>query len=367
MSCAGRHKVAGFQRILWYGPALVSRPRTRSAARLAGAGLVLLVLGVSAAAAARPGDALRRDARSLDTRAHSALLDLYALDAQLHAARVRLSMLESQTAQLRREQLQLAQQLSAARHALDVSQHRLGDNLAQLYKQGDVDELAVVLGAESFDDAVTRVDDLNRVADQSRQFVEATTEAQVELTALRATLANRRARVEAVLDDARRTESSLAAARADRVVFIAQLRTHARLEHARISALEAAAQRFVDTSSKLQAAAAPDPSTTAADAGQSAPASAEQSPAASGQAVTVSSTGYSLSGHTATGMPVGWGIAAVDPAMIPLGTRLSIPGYGEAVAADTGGAVRGAMIDLWFPNLAPTPGRGRRTVTSTPH
>src|SRR3954451_8077687 len=208
MSCACRHKVAGFQQILWYGPALVSRPRTRSAARLAGAGLVLLVLGVSAATAARPGDALRRDARSLDTRAHSALLDLYALDSQLHAARARLSTLQARTAQLRREQLELAQQLSIARHTLNVSQQRLTENLALLYNQGDIDELAVVLGAESLADAVTRVDVLNRVAAQSRQFVEATTEAQLELVAMRASLADRRERVEASLADARRTESS---------------------------------------------------------------------------------------------------------------------------------------------------------------
>ena len=31
---------------------------------------------------------------------------------------------------------------------------------------------------------------------------------------------------------------------------------------------------------------------------------------------------------------------------------MTIPGYGEAVAADTGGAVKGAMIDLWFPTVA---------------
>ena len=32
---------------------------------------------------------------------------------------------------------------------------------------------------------------------------------------------------------------------------------------------------------------------------------------------------------------------------------MTIPGYGEAVAADVGSGVRGAMIDLWFPTLAP--------------
>ncbi|HXG41404.1 MAG TPA: G5 domain-containing protein [Dehalococcoidia bacterium] len=53
--------------------------------------------------------------------------------------------------------------------------------------------------------------------------------------------------------------------------------------------------------------------------------------------------------YTATGMRVGYGIVAVDPSVIPLGTRLCVPGYGMAVAADTGGGVRGYMIDLAYP------------------
>ena len=56
---------------------------------------------------------------------------------------------------------------------------------------------------------------------------------------------------------------------------------------------------------------------------------------------------------------------AVDPGLIPLGTKLSIPGYGEGVAADTGGAVRGPTIDLWFPTIAQALAWGRRTVTIT--
>jgi 3D (Asp-Asp-Asp) domain-containing protein len=81
----------------------------------------------------------------------------------------------------------------------------------------------------------------------------------------------------------------------------------------------------------------------------------------------VTSTGYSMPGRTATGLPVGPGIVAVDPAVIPLGTRLSIPGYGEGVAADTGGAVQGLSLELWFPTLAGALAWGRRTVTITLH
>lgn len=55
-------------------------------------------------------------------------------------------------------------------------------------------------------------------------------------------------------------------------------------------------------------------------------------------------------GITATGVPVDRGIVAVDPSVIPLGTRMYIPGYGYGVAADTGGGIRGDMIDLGYPD-----------------
>ncbi len=53
---------------------------------------------------------------------------------------------------------------------------------------------------------------------------------------------------------------------------------------------------------------------------------------------------------TYSGVPVVKGIVAVDPAVIPLGTRLFIPGYGFAVAGDTGGGIHGNMIDLGYPD-----------------
>ena len=84
-----------------------------------------------------------------------------------------------------------------------------------------------------------------------------------------------------------------------------------------------------------------------------------------GKTLTMSITGYSLPGRTATGLPVGWGVVAVDPSVIPLGTHLWIPGYGEAIAADVGSAIIGQRIDLWFPTVAQADFWGRRTVTIT--
>lgn len=68
------------------------------------------------------------------------------------------------------------------------------------------------------------------------------------------------------------------------------------------------------------------------------------------------------SGITAYGIPARYGVVAVDPNVIPLGTRVYIPGYGEAIAADTGGAIRGNKIDLCMEDYDSAMQFGRRDI-----
>ena len=68
-------------------------------------------------------------------------------------------------------------------------------------------------------------------------------------------------------------------------------------------------------------------------------------------------------GIPAMGIPATYGIVAVDPDVIPLGSRVYIPGYGEALAADTGGAIYGNRIDLCMEDYYQAMDFGRRNVT----
>jgi 3D (Asp-Asp-Asp) domain-containing protein len=85
-------------------------------------------------------------------------------------------------------------------------------------------------------------------------------------------------------------------------------------------------------------------------------------------AIEMLATGYTADsaggdGMTAIGRRAGHGIVAVDPRVIPLGTRLYIPGYGLAIAGDTGGAIVGHRIDLGFDSSHDAMLFGRRAVT----
>lgn len=77
----------------------------------------------------------------------------------------------------------------------------------------------------------------------------------------------------------------------------------------------------------------------------------------------VEATAYTYTGNnTATGIKPREGIIAVDPKVIAMGTRVYVEGYGYAVAADTGGAIRGNKIDVFFSTLRQCIDWGRRPV-----
>lgn len=317
-------------------------------ARFTVAAAVLTLVAASAALAA-PGSAGHTPTSStqpLSSRAHQALLSLYTLDSQLEAWRTRVASLEAAAAALKQQRIVLRQELAAAQTSLKTGQHRLALQLRALYERGSVDPVAVMLGAASLTKGLRQLDALSRVADQSRQIVATTTAAQQRLLSSQARLAADERRLARSLAAAHLGEQRLAAAAAARLAYVSSLRSREQLLTTQVRSVEATAQAAQKKSQQLQGAApAPPPSGK--------------------RQLVVSATCYDLPGKTATGMPVGRGVVAVDPSVIPLGSRLYIPGYGNGVAADVGGGIQGNIIDLWYPSYAECAAWGRRTVTIT--
>jgi peptidoglycan DL-endopeptidase CwlO len=340
-----------------------SCPSRPARVALAGLAVVISLLASGGARADDPAsqaDALRANSTGLAAKSHQVLLRLYSLQSRLAQSAQRLEALEKRSAKLEEAQASAKSQLTIARESMTAAHSQLGERLRQLYIEGDVDPLAVLLGAESLDDALAAFDGLNRLAEQDQHIIEELTKARAALRTAITRLAARRAELRATLDQAQAAHASLARAQAQQNAYLDSLRRRQDLNRSQISKLSAQAAASEQRSEVISSGGG-------GGGGGGGGAPPPGPPPQSGSKVTVSSTGYCLRGTTATGIPVGWGVIAVDPSFIPLGTRMFVPGYGEGVAADTGSAVKGAVIDLWFPTCAQALQWGWRTVTITLH
>ena len=320
------------------------------------------VFALLAAAGAQADDPASRAAQlrsantSLAAKSHQVLLQLYSLQSRLAQSQQRIDALEAKRVRLESEEASARFQITVARNNMASARYQLGGRLRQLYIEGDVDPLAVLLGADSLDEALSALDGLNRLAQQDKDIIAQLTRAREALRKGLARLAARKAELADAVGQAKTARGDMLGAQAHQTAYLAGLRRQADLNSSQIDHLSAQASASEQVSEDL---------TSSGGGGSPPPPPAP--PPKGGRQMTVSSTGYCLKGTTATGIPVGWGVIAVDPAVIPLGTRMFVPGYGEGVAADTGSAVRGATIDVWFPTCSQALQWGRKTVTITLH
>ncbi|MFS0638273.1 LysM peptidoglycan-binding domain-containing protein [Mesobacillus foraminis] len=136
--------------------------------------------------------------------------------------------------------------------------------------------------------------------------------------------------------------------------------------------------KVLGTDSQAQAKPAVKPQAEAKPQADAKPQASNPAPAADtasdSKEITVSATAYTAdckgcSGTTATGVDLkanpNQKVIAVDPSVIPLGTKVHVQGYGYATASDTGGAIKGNKIDVFIPNQSDAIEWGRKQVKVT--
>lgn len=250
---------------------------------------------------------------------------------------------------------QLAQAEEDVQHLVDLqdqlkdSQQVLKESLAEAEAQKEV-----------FDEKVTSLQALIR-------------ENESELTALVEKEAAEVARIEAARRAAREAADRAAAEKATEQRAAARAtaeETTGSNESSTSSSSSSSASR--PSTNQTASASASSNSTASSQPSQPAskPAQSESSGnQSSGRSMRVQATGYStrqpnLSTHTATGIDlrVNPRVIAVDPSIIPLGTMVEVEGMGVYIAGDTGGAIRGNIIDIHFETVSQALQWGRRNV-----
>jgi len=289
----------------------------------------------------------------------------------------RLATTERRLAEAEREQDRLAGLLAAAaadqnraERDLTTTRSRLTARVRSMYIRGELSWLDFIAGSSDLRQLVDRTVLLSRVLTSEARLAGEIERAravavEAEASLRRATdaqtgLVNEAHALRGHLDQALTEQDALAARLGER---LASAQADARAAHARMEAINR--QAAEGASAGGDGGGGTPAGDTSRDAGASTLTTIGSAGPRAGRRLTVRATAYALPGTTATGVGVRYGIIAVDPRVIPLGTRLYVPGYGEGIAADTGGAVKGNRIDVWLPSQARAEEWGVKTLTIT--
>lgn len=200
---------------------------------------------------------------------------------------------------------------------------------------------------------------------------------------LKAELADKKSSLEEISQAKEVEQARLAAEKAQKEKAEKEAKEAAEKAEAQ-KAAEAKAQQEQAAASQVQQSSAASSATSETQTQQSAqqssaqeqpaatPAPAPSTPTTSGRTIQMQSTAYSCAEsvntfYTALGIDLRQNpqVVAVDPSVVPLGSMVEVSGYGIAIAGDTGGAIKGNIVDVHFPTVEQCIQWGRRSVTLT--
>uniref|UniRef100_UPI002159133C 3D domain-containing protein n=1 Tax=Candidatus Hakubella thermalkaliphila TaxID=2754717 RepID=UPI002159133C len=251
-----------------------------------------------------------------------------------------LADLNEQLGQAQAEYDKASQDAAEIKKKLEEESRLLNKRAVEMYKDQDVVLLLHLISSVDLTDLLNRANYIRILVDENAQLVEDYKELKEKYESAYKDVEEKRDQIAILRDEVQRKQERLSQeyeAKKDLVVTIKRQKKE----------LLSKAQQIMDKIKEIQPVGI----------------------TLSGKEFTMVATAYFAGGGglngtgiTATGLRAAYGIVAVDPRVIPLGTKLYIPGYGQALAADTGGWIKGNRIDLCFNSLEEAIQWGRREV-----
>ena len=302
---------------------------------------------------------LQAQSHTIDASYQQAVTDLVAVDSQVTRYSNEISDSSQRMAEIKASIGGEQKRLDECQAQLNNRQDALEKRLKGTYKSNEVGYLDVVMGAGDFSDFLDRVDMIQYIADEDRQLISSFQDAKNGVERQIASLSDKQSELAGTIDELNSAQASLVSAKSQRQATVDSLKSQKLANEGQLAQAQAEAATIETRMNQIQQqalASAPADGDSGYDA--------SPPPAGGGASYTMEATAYCLGGTTATGMRVGRGVIAVDPRVIPLGSRVHVSGYGDAIAADTGGAISGNRIDVWLP-CGEAYAWGVRTVTVT--
>ncbi len=309
---------------------------------------------------------LENQSQQLDQNYRQALTDLVSVDSKVNHYSSEIGSVQQRQVQVEAEVQAQQSRLAQVKQELADRQAVLAQRLRGTYKSDNSNYLGVVMDSENFSEFLNRVDAINKIAESDQQLINSINDAKKSVEDNLGSLSANEQELNSLVQNLSSARQGLVTARQQQQSVVDTIQGRKQANDAQLAQLQSQAASIEAKMSQQQAQAAAAASNAAGNAaGDGGSAAGNYSPPpATGASITVVATAYCMAGSTATGMPAGPGIIAVDPNVIPLGSRVHVSGYGDAIAADTGGAIVGNRIDVWLP-CSQAYAWGTRTVTVT--
>lgn len=264
--------------------------------------------------------------------------------------------------------------LNYAKNQLRLEQDLFDKRMKAMYINGDYTYLQVLLGSHDLSDFITRMDITAKILQYDNNIISTVKDERDQITEQDNNLKNENSKIQALKVSNEQMLTSLTSNMTEERTLLSQASAKEQQLIQKIHAEEVAAAQAkaaADAKAAAQKAQAEAAQKAKASVNSSSSATIAAQPAASsGTVITVVATAYSDAGYTSNGMqtsrnPNGYSTIAVDPSVIPINSKVYVQGYGYAIAADTGSAIIGNRIDVFFPSPNDAHNWGARTVNVT--